>query len=234
MLRPGDEIPIGRATASEPELPRCRRSARRAGNCCVVRDDSALWCEKFGPGYARRLKRRQGRLGDVIDVLVHRVVTNALPRDSSAGLLHGQGKEPFRIITDRLKSYSAAMRTTLSNVAHRINRYANNRAEISHQPTRQRERQMRRFKPAGQAHRFLSLHRVVQNLFRVGSCDSYPSRNGERPPQPKAIPDQRQLFVPKCFLAAQVDNALVGARSISRQSTRAWSFGEIAANWPIT
>ena len=46
--------------------------------------------------------------------------------------------------------------------------YANNRAEVSHQPTRQRERQMRRFKSAGQAQRFLSVQGVIQNLFRVG------------------------------------------------------------------
>ena len=42
------------------------------------------------------------------------------------------------------------------------------RAEVSHQPTRQRERQMRRFKSAGQAQRFLAVHGVVQNLFRLG------------------------------------------------------------------
>ena len=60
------------------------------------------------------------------------------------------------------------MRMILSGVNHNTERYANNRAEASHQPTRQRERQMRRFKSAGQAQRFLSLHGVVQNLFRVG------------------------------------------------------------------
>src|SRR5262249_59885562 len=79
-----------------------------------------------------------------------------------------QGKEPFLIVTDRLKSYSAAMRTLLADVNHNTERYANNRAELSHQPTRQREHQMRRFKSSRQAQRFLSLHGVVQNLFRVG------------------------------------------------------------------
>ena len=53
-------------------------------------------------------------------------------------------------------------------VVHSTQRYENNRAEVSHQPTRQRERQMRRFKSAGQAQRFLSAHAVIQNLFRVG------------------------------------------------------------------
>ena len=74
----------------------------------------------------------------------------------------------MRIITDKLRSYSAALRSSLRNVAHTTERYANNRIEASHQPTRQRERQMRRFKSAHQAQRFLSLHGVVHNLFRLG------------------------------------------------------------------
>ncbi|MGI8958442.1 MAG: DDE-type integrase/transposase/recombinase [Bryobacteraceae bacterium] len=79
-----------------------------------------------------------------------------------------EGAEPLRIITDKLRSYSAAMRTIFGNVTHFVERYANNRAEASHQPTRRRERQMRRFKSARQAQRFLLLHDAVQNLFRVG------------------------------------------------------------------
>src|SRR6478609_7956881 len=68
-----------------------------------------------------------------------------------------------------LRSYSAApCESILCGVAHNTGFFANNRAEVSHQPTRQRERHIRRFKSAGQAHRFLSLHGVVQNLFRVG------------------------------------------------------------------
>jgi putative transposase len=73
-------------------------------------------------------------------------------------LLRGPGKEPFGIISDKLRSYFAAARTILRGVTHNTERYANNRAEASHQPTRQRERHMRRFKSAGQAQRFLSLH----------------------------------------------------------------------------
>jgi putative transposase len=83
-------------------------------------------------------------------------------------LLRGQGAEPSRIVTDKLRSYSAAMRTIFCNVTHSVERYATNRAEVSHQPTRQRERQMRRFKSVSHAQRFLSLHDTVQNLFRVG------------------------------------------------------------------
>ena len=60
------------------------------------------------------------------------------------------------------------MRSIFSNVTHTVERYANNRVEASHQPTRQRERQMRRFESARHAQRFLSLHDAVRNLFRVG------------------------------------------------------------------
>ena len=46
-------------------------------------------------------------------------------------LLSGQGKEPLRIITDKLKSYAAASRTILCGVTHETQPYANNRVEIS-------------------------------------------------------------------------------------------------------
>ena len=83
-------------------------------------------------------------------------------------LLKGQGREPRRLITDKLRSYAAAHRTVMPSVMHSTQQYENNRAEVSHQPTRQRERQMRRFTSAAQAQRFLSVHGVVLNLFRVG------------------------------------------------------------------
>jgi putative transposase len=56
----------------------------------------------------------------------------------------------------------------MPDVTHSTARYENNRAEVSHQPTRQRERQMRRFKSPAQAQRFLSVHGIIGNLFRVG------------------------------------------------------------------
>jgi len=71
-------------------------------------------------------------------------------------------------VTDKLRSYSAARRTTMASVVHVTKRYANNRAEVSHEPTRQREYQMRRFKSPGQAQRFLAVHAAVGNLFRLG------------------------------------------------------------------
>jgi putative transposase len=174
-----------------------------------------IWCQRFGPGYARNLKRRQGRLGDswhldkvfirinskqhylwravdqdgdAIDILVQPSRDQRAAERFFRRILRGQGKKPFRIITDKLRSYSAAMRTILGKVAHNTERYANNRAEVSHQLARQRERQMRRFKSADQAQRFLSLQGVVQNLFRLGRhllkasiidfCVPDPSRSG--------------------------------------------------------
>ncbi len=71
-------------------------------------------------------------------------------------------------MTDKLKSYGAAHRSIMPSVDHNTARYGNNRAEVSHQPTRQRERQVRGFKSAGQAQPFLSVHGVIQNLFRLG------------------------------------------------------------------
>ena len=139
------------------------------------------WCRKFGPEYARRLKRRQGRLGDtwhldelfvnirgeqhylwravdqdgdVIDILVQARRDRRAAERFFRKLLKGQGHEPRRLVTDKLRSYAAAHRTIMPSV--------------SHEPTRQRERQMRRFKSSAQAQRFLSVHGITQNLFRVG------------------------------------------------------------------
>ena len=83
-------------------------------------------------------------------------------------LLKGQGRVPGRLVTDKLRSYRAAHREVMPSVIHSTDQYENNRAEVSHEPTRQRERQMRKFKSPGQAQRFLSVHGLVQNLFRVG------------------------------------------------------------------
>jgi putative transposase len=153
------------------------------------------WCLTFGLDYARRLRRRRGRLGDtwyldevfvkiqgrqqylwravdedgdVIDILVQSRRNRGAAARFFRKLLKGQGRAPRRLITDQLRSYAAAHRTAMPSVVHSTQQYENNRAEVSHQPTRQRERQMRRFKSAAHAQRFLSVHGVVQNLFRVG------------------------------------------------------------------
>ena len=153
------------------------------------------WCRKFGPEHARRLKRHQDRLGDVwhldevfvkirgvrhylwravgqdgdvIDILVQRYRNVRAAKRFFRKLMKGQGSTPWKLVTDKLKSYSAAHRMMMPSVDHHTERYANNLAEVSHEPTRQRERQMRGFKSAGQAQRFLTVHGVIRNLFNLG------------------------------------------------------------------
>ena len=70
------------------------------------------------------------------------------------------------IITDKLRSYGAAKRVVMPGVAHRQHRYLYNRAENSHQPTRERERRMRWFKSGEHAQRFLEVHGIVASHFR--------------------------------------------------------------------
>ena len=70
-------------------------------------------------------------------------------------------------MTDKLKSYGAARREILADVEHRQSRYLNNKIEVSHQPTRRRERQMKRFKSPGHAQRFLSSHSQTHNHFQL-------------------------------------------------------------------
>jgi putative transposase len=106
------------------------------------------------------------RDGDVIDILVQRYRNAHAAKRFFRKLLKGQGSTPWRLVTDKLKSYAAAQRMTMPGVNHITAQYENNRAEVSHQPTRQRERQMRGFKSAGQALRFLSVHGVILNFFR--------------------------------------------------------------------
>ena len=69
--------------------------------------------------------------------------------------------------TDKLGSYGAAKKELMPGVEHRRHKGLNNRAENSHQPTRRRERQMKRFKSPRQAQRFLSAHDQVNNLFHL-------------------------------------------------------------------
>lgn len=153
------------------------------------------WCAHFGPIYARKLRKRQGRAGDVwylddvyivtvrgerrylwravdqdgdvIDILVQKRNDKQAAKRFFRKQLKGEGGSPRRMVTDKLKSYAVAKRELMPSVVHCQDRYANNRAEVSHEPTREQERQMRGFKSPGQAQRFLSVYGRVLNLFRV-------------------------------------------------------------------
>ena len=147
------------------------------------------------PAYARRLKRRQGRLGDtwfldevfvtingrrqylwravdqdgeVIDMLVQPRRDGRAARRFFRRLLRSQRQAACRLVTDKLGSFRVAHRAVMPLVTHDTSRYANNLVEASHEPTRQRERQMRGFTSPDHAQRFLHVHGVIQNLFRVG------------------------------------------------------------------
>jgi transposase-like protein len=104
--------------------------------------------------------------GNVLDILVQRYRNKAAAKKFFRKLLKGCQYVPRVLITDQLKSYGAAKRELLSGVEHRQHRYLNNRAENSHQPTRQRERRMQGFKSSGHAQRFLSAYGPIAQHFR--------------------------------------------------------------------
>ena len=83
-------------------------------------------------------------------------------------LLKGFQYVPRVVVTDKLGSYRAARRTVLRSIEHRQSKYLNNRAENSHQPTRQRERAIKRFTSPGHAQRFLSAFSGISPHFRPG------------------------------------------------------------------
>jgi putative transposase len=151
------------------------------------------WCRKFGQVYANQLRRQRPRPGDkwhldevfltirgerhylwravdqdgyVLDILVQRRRDKVAAKKFFRKLLKGLRYVPRVIISDKLPSYGAAKREVLPSVEHRQHRYLNNRAENSHQPTRQQERTMRRFKSAGHAQRFLATHAPILSHFR--------------------------------------------------------------------
>jgi len=150
------------------------------------------WCLKFGQAFANELRRRQPRRGDkwhldemvitmngkhhylwravdqdgyTLDILVQSRRNTKAAKRFFRKLLKGLHYVPRVLVTDKLKSYAAAKKTVMPGVEHRQHKGLNNRAELSHQRTRQQERQMRRFKSPRQAQRFLSAHGPINNLF---------------------------------------------------------------------
>jgi putative transposase len=151
------------------------------------------WCRKFGQSYANQLRRRRPRPGDkwhldeifltingeqrylwravdqdghILDILVQPRRNKAAAKKFFRQLLKDLMYLPRVIVTDKLQSYGAAKRELMPSVEHRQHRYLNNRAENSHQPTRQRERRMGRFKSPGHAQRFLAAYGPIASHFR--------------------------------------------------------------------
>jgi putative transposase len=150
------------------------------------------WCRKFGQHSANQLRCRRPQTGDtwhldevfltingklhylwravdqhgnLLDVLVQSRRNKRAAKKFFRKLLKGCQYVPRVLITDKLASYGAAKKELLRSVEHRQHKRLNNRAENSHQPTRQRERTMRRFKSAGHAQRFLAAHGSIREHF---------------------------------------------------------------------
>ena len=103
----------------------------------------------------------------MLDVLVQSRRDKRAAKRLLRKLLKRQGRPPRVLVTDKLASYPAAKKELMPGVEHRRHKGLNNRAENSHQPTRRRERQMKRFKSPRQAQRFLSAHDQINNLFHL-------------------------------------------------------------------
>jgi putative transposase len=103
--------------------------------------------------------------GFVLDALVQSRRDKKAAKRLLRNLLKKQGRAPRVMVTDKLRSYGAAKKEIMPGVEHRQHKGLNNRAENSHQPTRRRERQMKRFKSARHVQRFVSIHDPIANLF---------------------------------------------------------------------
>jgi len=144
----------------------------------VNREVYARFCERLGVkspgptylvvtinGKKHGLWRAVDQHGAVLDVLVQSRRDRHAARRFMRKLLRKHGRAPRVLVTDELKRYAAAHRDLGLNSEHRQHKGLNNRAENSHQPTRVREKVMRRFKSARHLQRFASVHDQVANLF---------------------------------------------------------------------
>ncbi len=154
-----------------------------------------LWCNKFGAENAIRLKKKRNGFGDtffidevfikingvqhylwraidqdgdIIDVFLQERRDSQAAKKFFKRLIASNQSNPRKIVTDKLGSYRVAHRELIPDTIHDTSQYANNKAELSHQPTRVRERGMRKFKSVVQAQRFLSAHAEIYNLFNLG------------------------------------------------------------------
>jgi len=160
------------------------------------------WAVKFGPQYARRLRRKQPGLNDiwhldevviaiggrkywlwraidqegyVLDEIMRTRRNTKAAKRLLIRLLKKQGLAPKRMVTDKLGSYAAARRQIMPRIEHRSHKGLNNRAENSHLPLRKRERAMQGFRSPGGLQRFVSIFSAIRNLFvpSRSKCSSF-------------------------------------------------------------
>jgi putative transposase len=162
------------------------------------------WGRKFGQTFANQIRRRLAgdkwhldeivlkingvthwlwravdKAGMVLDVLVQSRRNKRAAKRLLRKLLKRQMRPPRVMIPDKLASYGAA-KEVVPSIEHRQHKGLNNRPENSHQPTRRRERQMKRFRSAGQAQRFLSpttgsttRHHVTASEYRAARARAF-------------------------------------------------------------
>ena len=118
-------------------------------------------------GVKHWLWRAVDQTGMVLDMLVQSRRDKKAAKRLLRKLLERRCRPPRVMITDKLPSYGAAKREVMPGVEHRQHKGLNNRAENSHQQTRRRERQMKRFKSVRQAQRFLFAHDQIAYLFHL-------------------------------------------------------------------
>ena len=201
-----------------------------ARGICVTYETVRQWGKKFGKAFADQIRQRAPARGDkwhmdevvisiagephwlwravdqngiVLDVLVQRRRDTRAAQRLMNRLLKSAVTLPRVMITDKLRSYGAARAKMGLQVEHRQHKGLNNRAENSHQPTRRRERIMKRFKSARQAQRFLTVHDQVSRtsstslipnpslLTSAALRASEPLRSGARFPRLPPLPDSR-------------------------------------------
>ncbi|MCZ4354626.1 IS6 family transposase [Roseovarius aestuarii] len=158
----------------------------------VSREAIRLWVNRFGQHFANCIRRDRPRPndkwhldevvitirdkkhwlwraidanGDVLDILVQTRRSAKAAKRFFRRLVTKFG-EPRVVITDKLRSYISPIKTLAPNVDHRAHKGLNNAIEVSHRPTRKREKIFGKFKSHRQAQRFLTAHDQINLLFR--------------------------------------------------------------------
>jgi len=158
----------------------------------VSHETIRTWCLDFGPDFAAEVKKRRPRPGSTwhldevflkirgeqkylwravdkdgveLDILVTDRRDKKAAKQFFKRLLDGLEYKPKVVVTDKLRSYGAALREILPKVKHVDNKSANLRAENSHRHVRKRERHLQKFKSAEHAESFLSCYCPIRSYF---------------------------------------------------------------------